>query len=67
MFCSTARSTDAGSIPGQVEGDLDDVTPAPGVHHMAQLAGEGVNTSGIRRVLDLEQRIVELADRPGSA
>jgi len=33
---------------------------------VAQLADEGVTTSGIRRVLDLEQRIDELEDRLAS-
>jgi MerR family transcriptional regulator, heat shock protein HspR len=36
------------------------------LQHVAQLAGEGVTTSGIRRVLDLEQRIDELEDRLAS-
>jgi MerR family transcriptional regulator, heat shock protein HspR len=36
------------------------------LQHVAQLAGEGVTTSGIRRVLDLEQRIGELEDRLAS-
>jgi MerR family transcriptional regulator/heat shock protein HspR len=33
------------------------------LQHVAQLVGEGVTISGIRRVLDLEQRIDELEDR----
>jgi MerR family transcriptional regulator, heat shock protein HspR len=33
------------------------------LQHVAQLVGEGMTTSGIRRVLDLEQRIDELEDR----
>jgi MerR family transcriptional regulator/heat shock protein HspR len=33
------------------------------LQHVAQLAGEGMAPSGIRRVLDLEQRIDELEDR----
>jgi MerR family transcriptional regulator, heat shock protein HspR len=33
------------------------------LQHVAQLAGEGMTTSGIRRVLDLEQRIDQLEDR----
>jgi hypothetical protein len=33
---------------------------------VAQLADEGVTTSGIRRVLDLEQRIDELEDQLAS-
>jgi len=36
------------------------------LQHVAQLAGEGVATSGIRRVLDLEQRIDELEDQLAS-
>ena len=36
------------------------------LQHVAQLAGEGMTTSGIRRVLDLEQRIDELKDRLAS-
>ena len=33
------------------------------LRHVAQLAGEGVTTSGIRRVLELEDRIDRLEDR----
>jgi MerR family transcriptional regulator, heat shock protein HspR len=33
------------------------------LRHVAQLVGEGMTTGGIRRVLDLEQRIDELEDR----
>jgi MerR family transcriptional regulator, heat shock protein HspR len=33
------------------------------LRHVAQLVGEGMTTGGIRRVLDLEQRIGELEDR----
>jgi MerR family transcriptional regulator, heat shock protein HspR len=33
------------------------------LQHVAQLAGEGMTASGIRRILDLEQRIDELEDR----
>jgi MerR family transcriptional regulator/heat shock protein HspR len=33
------------------------------LRHVAQLVGEGMTTAGIRRVLDLEQRIGELEDR----
>lgn len=33
------------------------------LRHVAQLVGEGVTTGGIRRVLDLEQRIDDLEDR----
>jgi MerR family transcriptional regulator, heat shock protein HspR len=36
------------------------------LQHVAQLAGEGVTTTGIRRVLDLEERIDELEDRLAS-
>ena len=36
------------------------------LQHVAQLAGEGMTPSGIRRVLDLEQRIDELEDRLAS-
>jgi MerR family transcriptional regulator, heat shock protein HspR len=36
------------------------------LQHVAQLAGEGMTASGIRRVLDLEQRIDELEDRLAS-
>jgi MerR family transcriptional regulator, heat shock protein HspR len=36
------------------------------LRHVAQLAGEGMTTSGIRRVLDLEQRIDELEDELAS-
>jgi MerR family transcriptional regulator/heat shock protein HspR len=36
------------------------------LQHVARLAGEGMPTSGIRRVLDLEQRIDELEDRLAS-
>jgi MerR family transcriptional regulator/heat shock protein HspR len=33
------------------------------LRHVAQLVGEGMTTAGIRRVLDLEERIDELEDR----
>jgi MerR family transcriptional regulator/heat shock protein HspR len=33
------------------------------LRHVAQLAGEGVTTTGIRRVLELEGRIDRLEDR----
>jgi MerR family transcriptional regulator, heat shock protein HspR len=33
------------------------------LQHVAQLVGEGMTTAGIRRVLDLEERIDELEDR----
>ena len=33
------------------------------LQHVAQLAGEGMTTAGIRRVLDLEERIDQLEDR----
>jgi MerR family transcriptional regulator, heat shock protein HspR len=33
------------------------------LQHVAQLVGEGMTTGGIRRVLDLEERIDELEDR----
>jgi MerR family transcriptional regulator, heat shock protein HspR len=36
------------------------------LRHVAQLAGEGMTISGIRRVLDLEQRIDELEDELAS-
>ena len=36
------------------------------LQHVAQLADEGVTTTGIRRVLDLERRIDELEDRLAS-
>jgi MerR family transcriptional regulator/heat shock protein HspR len=36
------------------------------LQHVAQLADEGVTTSGIRRVLDLEQRVDELENRLAS-
>ena len=36
------------------------------LQHVARLAGEGVTTNGIRRVLDLEQRIDELEDELAS-
>jgi MerR family transcriptional regulator, heat shock protein HspR len=36
------------------------------LRHVARLAGEGVTTNGIRRVLDLEQRIDELEDELAS-
>ncbi len=36
------------------------------LQHVARLADEGMTASGIRRVLDLEQRIDELEDRLAS-
>ena len=36
------------------------------LRHVAQLVGEGVTTTGIRRVLDLERRIDELEDQLAS-